>query len=260
MANESVDLILSDPPYGITNEPWDVPLPTQEFWEGLRRILKPCGTILMFAMEPFASEMRLAARDLYKYDYVWKKSRKTHFTHCESRPLGEFESILVFGKGNTTRTSKTRLTFNPQKRQVSGGQEAHPLRSKHRRKNNITEAYQDHGCPTNIIDFPSVPILQKTHPCQKPVELIRHLILTHSNEGEMVFDPTFGSGTTLVAAMQTGRASLGFDITESYYQMALERIDTPILTRTLRKGKPLGRPKGSKNKPKIILCSASAIG
>lgn len=69
----SVDLILTDPPYGTTNCKWDSVIPFDLMWEQLKRIIKPSGAIVLFGSEPFSSALRMSNIKQYKYDWIWDK-------------------------------------------------------------------------------------------------------------------------------------------------------------------------------------------
>ena len=68
----SVDLILTDPPYGTTACKWDSVIPFEPMWAELKRIIKPNGAIVLFGSEPFSSALRMSNIKQYKYDWVWE--------------------------------------------------------------------------------------------------------------------------------------------------------------------------------------------
>lgn len=79
------------------------------------------------------------------------------------------------------------------------------------------------GYPRDVLRF-NVP-QPKVHPNQKPTDLLEYLIRTYTNEGETVLDATMGSGSTGVAAVNTGRNFIGFETEEKFYKIARERIE-----------------------------------
>lgn len=82
-------------------------------------------------------------------------------------------------------------------------------------------AHNEH-CQKALWEFPSVP--SKIHPTQKPVKLFERLIRASTNEGDTVFDPFMGSGTTAVAASNSGRLWTGCELDSGFYASAKERI------------------------------------
>ena len=81
---------------------------------------------------------------------------------------------------------------------------------------------------TDVWTFPTVQGYQGKHPCEKPVSLMRHIVTSSSREGATVFDPFMGSGTTGVAAMQTGRDFIGIELDKGYFSIAEKRISNAV--------------------------------
>ena len=92
----SVDLILTDPPYGTTACKWDSVIPFEPMWEQLNRIIKSNGAIVLFGSEPFSSALRMSNIKNYKYDWYWKKSKPNGFQHANNKPMKAVETISVF--------------------------------------------------------------------------------------------------------------------------------------------------------------------
>lgn len=206
----SVDLILTDPPYGTTACKWDSVIPFDPMWAELKRIIKPNGAIVLFGSEPFSSALRMSNIKQYKYDWVWKK-RAVNFLNAKKQPLREVENILVFNS----------LVYNPQGLIYS---------PKVNKRSNSTETNGAHGLsnlseytnyPKNILEFKNERGL---HPTQKPVALLEYLIKTYTQEGETVLDFTMGSGSTGVAAKNTNRKFTGIELDDRYFSIAKERI------------------------------------
>ena len=84
--------------------------------------------------------------------------------------------------------------------------------------------------PTTLLDFP-LPRFKNGHPQQKPVGLLEYLIKTYTNEGELILDATMGSGSTGVAAMNTGRRFIGFETEQKFFDIAQKRLDEAIAKR-----------------------------
>lgn len=228
----SIDLILQDPPYGTTQNDWDVKPDLQRMWFEWERIIKGNGAIIFTAAQPFASELVLSRSGFFRYDLIWEKSIATGFLNANRQPLRSHEHILVF--------SKSQTTYNPQKIKLK-----HASYKKNRTRTRISNNYGDYdpsvptGCksgeryPRSVISFQGESDFFDSskgsgltkHPTQKPLDLFRYLIKTYSNKGETVFDGYSGSGTTAAACVKEQRNFIGSEINEEYYQKSIERIE-----------------------------------
>ena len=215
----SVDMLLTDPPYGTTRNYWDVPLPLPEFWEAARHAVKPNGAILLFAQCPYDKILGASNIKMLRYEWVWYKDRGTGFLNARRMPLKKSENILVF--------YQKLPKYNPQfeyrepylRTCTTGGH------SSNYGKFTRTGAGSADGrrFPGNVIQFANVTS-KGIHPTQKPVELCEYLIKTYTDEGELVVDICAGSGTTAVACLNTGRRFICFENAPQYYALAVERI------------------------------------
>ena len=218
LPRHSVDMLLTDPPYGTTRNSWDVPLPLDEMWEAIRWAVKPDGAVLFFAQCPYDKTLGASNLSMLRYEWVWCKSRGTGFLNANYAPLKKTENILVFYQ----KRPKYHPQFGhgePYKRITPKG-EATPNYGKFERT--PTESPDGRRYPTNILTFPTVA--HTIHPTQKPVDLCEYLIRTYTDEGEVVADICAGSGTTAVAALNTGRRYICFETAPTIYGSALERI------------------------------------
>lgn len=227
LPDNSVDLVLTDPPYGTTRCAWDSVIDLDLMWKEIKRVSKVTATIALMANEPFTSKLICSNLKDFKYRLDWKKNKSTGFLNAKRQPLRCIEDICIF-------YSKP-CTYNPQK--TTGNK---PVNNYNRKSNqgggtvgNVgaqsgggsTERY-----PTNCIDHINVMPNDKSqgvkqHPTQKPVELMEYLIKTYSNEGETVLDFTMGSGTTGVAAVNLNRGFIGIELDKEYFRIAQERIE-----------------------------------
>lgn len=114
LPDQSIDLILTDPPYGTTQSPWDIVIPFEPMWVELKRLIKPNRAIVLFGGEPFSSRLRLSNLDMYKYDWKWRKSRSVGFVNAKLKPLKSYEDIMVFSDGKTANNNKNNMLYNPQ--------------------------------------------------------------------------------------------------------------------------------------------------
>jgi site-specific DNA-methyltransferase (adenine-specific) len=220
--DNSIDAIITDPPYGTTACKWDSVIDFGLMWEQLNRIIKPNGAIVLFGSEPFSSALRMSNIKNYKYDWIWEKSRPSAFALAKKQPLRYKENITVF--------YKKQPTYNPI---MWNGEKNH--RSKNTRgKNNIIG---DDGSgkqwintsslkyPKDLIKIKSTDSTKNLHPTQKPLDLMSYLIRTYTNENNLVLDFTMGSGTTMLACKNLNRNFIGIEKDPQYYAVAVARVD-----------------------------------
>jgi DNA modification methylase len=230
--DKSVDLVLTDPPYGCTHNEWDNRVNTSSLFSELWRIAKTNAPIIMTSREPFTSELILNQGKLFRYDLIWfKKGKATGFLNANKMPLRSHENILVF--------YQQLPIFHPQKTigETNHSKGSHS-RGKKQTNNNYGEFDQTFQGPPTTDKFP-ISVLEfnavhpPIHPTQKPVELMQYLIKTYSDDGATILDPFFGSGTTGVAAKLLGRQFIGIEISEKYCEIARKRIDATLVNKKL---------------------------
>ena len=223
----SVDLILTDPPYGTTACKWDSVIPFEPMWEQLNRIIKPNGAIVLFGGQPFTSLLGASNIGNLRYSWVWKKSRATGHLNAKKMPMKNIEDILVF--------YENLPTYNPQG-VVECDIERHNSRSNSMRgkttepTSTITGGIEFKAYKQTLTNYPrqiiEVASEGKTvHPTQKPVELLEYLIKTYTLENETVLDFTMGSGSTGVACVNTNRNFIGIEMDDNYFEIAKKRIN-----------------------------------
>ena len=215
----SVDAIITDPPYGTTACKWDSVIDFKLMWDQLNRIIKPNGAIVLFGSEPFSSALRMSNIKNYKYDWYWKKNRKTNFLNASKMPMGQIETISVF-------FNKLGNTYNPimQKRtSLKAGNKKYGNTKVYGKQNGKYKDNQsDYILPSHLIEINTE---RGFHPTQKPVLLMEYLIHTYTNENETVLDFTMGSGTTMVACQNTNRNGIGIEQDEKYFNIASNRVE-----------------------------------
>jgi site-specific DNA-methyltransferase (adenine-specific) len=233
ISSETIDMILCDPPYGLTECKWDVTLNMKSMFDEYKRIIKPDGAIVIFSQQPYTSKLILNCLELFKYSMVWRKSRKGNFAQAPYRFMSEHEDILVFSKGKTAKNGIPRMKYNPQGvttcNKAENGKKG---RSEHRRgrKEQNTYIQSKTGYPGTILEFKNE---SGFHPTQKPVLLCEYLIKSFSNEGDLVLDNCMGSGTTAIACLKSKRHYIGFETDITYFEKSKERIR--LLEETLKK-------------------------
>ena len=215
----SVDMVLTDPPYGTTACKWDSIIPFEPMWEQLKRVIKPNGAIVLFGSEPFSSALRMSNIKNYKYDWVWVKESGTGFLNSRKQPLRNNEQVLVFYKKQALYRPQMRKGFKPYKIKRDGRSNS----DNYGDQVSCTTVSNGDRYPLNTLTFPRDKSRQ--HPTQKPVALMEYLIKTYTNEGETVLDFTMGSGTTGVACVNTNRKFIGIELDEIYFSIAKERVN-----------------------------------
>ncbi|MCK5018177.1 MAG: site-specific DNA-methyltransferase [Candidatus Peribacteraceae bacterium] len=217
-----IDMVMCDPPYGTTACKWDSIIPLEPMWEQLKQLIKPNGAIVMTASQPFTTTLIASNMKMFRYCWIWEKTRVSGFLDCRRRPLLNYEDICVF--------SHKQTIYNPQgvihgKFKNSRPCKNNPKYMEGKVYGNIkqTKFATQRNYPRRIIKI-SNPNNKTLHPTQKPVALMEYLIKTYTNEGELVLDFTIGSGTTAVACINTGRNFIGIERDEKYCEIANKRI------------------------------------
>ncbi len=215
--DKSVQLILADLPYGTTQNKWDSVLPLDELWKQYKRVLTTNGAVLLFGAEPFSSVLRLSNLNQYKYDWYWVKNKKTGFLNARKMPMQQVETISVF-------KNKIGDTYNPIKElrttQKAGNKKYGNTPNYGKQDAEYVDNQSDYILPANVLNIKTERGL---HPTQKPLELMKYLISTYSNEDDMVLDNTMGSGTTPLAAKELNRRFIGIEKEANYYEIACRR-------------------------------------
>ena len=251
--DRSIDAIICDLPYGVLNRQnksaqWDNIIPIEPLWKQYERIIKDNGAIVLFAQGMFTAQLMMSNPKIWRYNLIWDKiNRPTGFLNANRCPLRIHEDIVVF--------YKSQPTYNPQftygqvnhKRGGAGNGKMTNVGKKKKEDDvfsqeigDILESGARNRCygnfavtetritnekyPTSIIPMDKEHDGNYHHPTQKPVNLIRWLVRTYTNEGDLVLDNCIGSGTTVVACIKEKRHFIGYEITKEYFDIAQERI------------------------------------
>lgn len=211
---ECADLLLTDPPYGTTQNQWDTPPDLKEFFSLAWPSLKPNGVIAFTTAEPFTSHAILADKN-FKYCWYWDKVLPTGHLNAKKQPLRRVEPIPVF--------YRKQCSYDPVMSVDERGNRSW------KRRNTSTGSYNDYGehkyesngvkYPTTIISVYQPP-KGKRHPTEKPVELMKYLIKTYTKEGQLVVDPFMGTGATMKASRDLNRRFIGGDISKEFISIA----------------------------------------
>ena len=226
--DDSIDMILCDLPYGMTNCKWDNYIPFDQLWEQYNRIIKNNTAVCLFGSEPFTSLLITSNLKMFKYNWIWKKPKGTGHLNAKKQPLRDYETISVFykkqcmynpqfSKGEPYSSDKSGKTS----KKIEKGETVYGkyINGKEYRNDNSGFRY-----PKQILEF-GVVERGTFHPTQKPVALLEYLIKTYTNEGMTVLDNCMGSGSTGVACKNTNRNFIGIEKDCTYFQIAKNRIE-----------------------------------
>lgn len=226
--NKSIDMILCDLPYGTTKCKWDTIIPLNKLWYQYNRIIKDNGIIALFSQTPFDKILGTSNIKMLKYEWIWEKSKPTGHLNSKYAPMKKHENILIFTNNPTSYTKiKKNVRYyihellTPINKKIN---RKHKEESVYDKKSYKSTIQKYSGYPVDIIKF---NVAQKPiHPTQKPVDLCKYLINIYTKENEVVLDNCIGSGTTAIACLNTNRKYIGFELNNTYYKKANDRINT----------------------------------
>ena len=220
LSDGSVDMILTDLPYGTTACKWDSIIPLDELWTLFNKVCKKDGAMVFTAQQPFTTTLASSNLKNFRYEWIWEKPQGTNPMNAKVMPLKSHENILVF--------YRKKPVYNPQMEKGTpyGGFSSSTAK--------IGEVYgkaqSKHRDNPEGTRYPKTVLRHKQekgfHPTQKPVTLMEYLIRTYTNEGDTVLDATMGSGTTGIAARLCGRNFIGIERDKEYFDIANQRIST----------------------------------
>lgn len=224
LPDNSIDLILCDLPYNMTSISWDCLIPFDKLWEQYKRLIKPNGNIVLFSAGMFTYQLIQSNIKDFRYKLIWKKNVPTGMASAKYRPMKYYEEICVFGN--------SKATYNPiMKERVGVGKACYNYDhycgdNNHLQFDKQKRRYDPNWVqPSDVLEFNVVPNRNgKLHPTQKPTDLLEYLIKTYSNEGDVVLDNCMGSGSTAIAALNTNRNFIGYELSEEYYYIILKRL------------------------------------
>jgi site-specific DNA-methyltransferase (adenine-specific) len=233
LKDKSIDLILTDPPYGTTACKWDSVIPFDPMWKELKRIIKDNGCIALFGSEPFSSHLRLSNLKWYKYDWIWQKNNTSGFALAKKQPMRNHEIISVFYKNQPIYNfiKELRLMNNDSKKRMN--YDFSTLKGKNVLQNGIEKkkyipTNKELSYPKSVKFFKSIPNKCRQHPTQKPVVLLEYLIKTYTNGNDTVLDFTMGSGSTGVACKHLNRDFIGIEMDKNYFEIAERRTGNEV--------------------------------
>lgn len=232
LPDNSIDLILQDPPYNTTNCIWEYELNLPLLWPEWLRVLKPTGIIAIFCNEPFTSKLIMSNIEMFRYKWIWDKDSASGFLNAYKMPLTGYEEVVIFSPakmGNHTYNPQfSAKAKNLQRPPNTNGKINNGTYSDF--KNLSKNMDREKAFPKNIIRIAKNEAecnsINRIHETQKPIPLMRYFIKTYSNKGDTVFDGYSGSGTTAAACHIEGRNAICCenDTTEGYFQKSVKRL------------------------------------
>lgn len=229
LADGSVDMVLTDLPYGCLNKgnkhaQWDKEIDIEALWAQWLRVCKPNAAIVLFGQGLFSAKLMMSQPKLYRYSLVWDKVRITGFLNANRMPLKQHEDIMVF--------YRSLPTYNPQMLKMPDGVKVHrggrSVKQDRCYGRYLTSesSYTNEKYPTSLLRIENPQGAErKNHPTEKPVALLEWLIRTYSEVGGVILDCTMGSGSTMVACVNTGRKGIGIELMQEYYDIAVKRVE-----------------------------------
>ena len=230
LPDNSVDLVLTDPPYGTTAIHWDKVLDFDRMWVELERITKPKSNIVLFASQPFSSLLITSKLDWFRYELIWNKNKCGSPGLAKKRPQKVHENILIFSKEPGGIYNPIMEEGEPYKRQTDNPNGYGSGKNTHGygfgNKKTFKSENKGTRYPKSILHGSRNFSAQQTvHPTQKPTNVLNWLVMTYSNVEDVVLDFTMGSGSTGVSSKLTGRGFIGIELDKDYFNIAKDRID-----------------------------------
>lgn len=221
LPDNSVDMVLTDPPYGTTCNKWDTVVDMDAFWKEIKRVTKKNSAILIFTQMPFTATVVMSNPKMFRYEWICEKANATGFLNARRMPMKCHENVLVF-YGKLPVYHPIMEHGKPYRRGMEDKNSSNYNAVKRLRSGNPTGT----RFPRDVLKVSWRSAFGKTlHPTQKPVSLCEYFIKTYSNKGDIILDPFIGSGTTAVAAINTERKYIGFEKEEEYFDIAQNRLE-----------------------------------
>lgn len=217
---ESLDALITDPPYGTTNAAWDKLPDFTTFFRLAFKALKPHAPLIVFSQNPFAADIISGNRKTFRHELVWEKSNACGHLNAAKAPLRAHELILVF--------SQKACTYNGLCL-ASQSSEPYVVNRKRGKKNNLYHSDENHSSSSSkdgrrfardVIYCPGDAHGLLRHPTQKPEALLCYLIAQYTPPEGHVCDPFLGGGTTGIASIRMGRNFTGCEKDPKFFHTA----------------------------------------
>jgi len=222
LPDKSIDMILCDLPYGTTSCKWDIVIPFESLWKEYKRLIRDNGAIVLMAGQPFTSALVMSNLSWFRYHWIWQKTEATGHLNAKKMPMKAHEEIVVF--------YKKLPTYNPQKTtghvlKTATADRERKMSEVYGTQKGITKYSSTERYPRSVITFSTDKQHSTLHPTQKPVALFEYLILTYTNEGDLVMDNAAGSGTAGVACIKTKRRCIMIENDSGYCDIIKRRME-----------------------------------
>lgn len=222
ISSNSVQMVLTDLPYGITSNKWDCEIDLTKLWPELLRIAKENAVFAFTSCQPFTSKLVCSKIELWRHEWVWLKNRGSNFANTVREPFKEHETVQIFSRGQwiynkqmqeRAESGRERVK-NPVKFETSSEnyREFDRVETKIMPVLRVPSSYQKFNTETGL------------HPTQKPVPLFEYLIKTYTNENDVVLDCCAGSGTTGIAARNVRRGFILIEKEPEHYETLVKRL------------------------------------
>ena len=173
LPDNSVDMVLTDPPYGTTRNKWDTVVDMDAFWKEIKRVTKKNSAILVFTQMPFSATAVMSNPKMFRYEWICEKNNATGFLNARRMPMKCHENVLVF--------YEKLPTYNPQMMQCKlhsrggTGRQSKNYGSYADTKRIISNTY----FPRDVLKVNWQDSMRGLHPTQKPVSLCEYFINTY---------------------------------------------------------------------------------
>lgn len=237
LPDNSIDMILTDLPYGTTNNKWDIIIPTIPLLKEMDRVIKPTGNILLTSNTHYTFELgyHSVQLDMFSNKFVWVKNQPGDGKNAKIHPLRQTEDILLLRKTNVPGAVHTYNAYEPRTLKVTRDQimQLRSISKSARDGKPQRPVEQLKGSPRDVFIFDKAKVITniiatsedtEKNDTQKPVDMLMQLINMYSNEGDIILDVTMGSGSTGIATLATNRRFLGNDLNIDYFNLAQSRI------------------------------------
>ena len=218
--DKSIDMILCDLPYGTTACKWDTIIPFEPLWEQYKRIIKDNGAIVLTASQPFTSALVMSNIKMFKYEWIWEKTKPSNFQCARFNHLKYHENICVF-----YNQVPTYIQHNLKDCYIKSGRIGKGKNLNLKSLNNKDWIATKTGYNHSLIKIANPSGAGHLHPTQKPVALFEYLIKTYTNEGDLVLDNCAGSGTTGVACKNLNRNYILIEKEPEYIDIINKRLN-----------------------------------
>lgn len=217
------DLILTDIPQELTQNKWDMSLDLNEMWNYLLQLRKDKTTpIILFSNQPYTSKLIMSNVRMFKYCKYWQKDRPSGFLNAKRQPLRDIEDIVVF--------YEKQCYYNPIMIEGKPSHSIGKVKGETICKNNNNYGNFGRVEREGNLKYPRQLMIYNRphppkHPTEKPIELLKDLILTYSKEGDTVLDFTAGIFSTGVACLKTKRNFVGIELVTEYFEIGKKRLE-----------------------------------